>query len=306
MEANKTNQLVIPALGAWALANCTMNLSSQEITTKLPFDQTVFVYLIILELLAVIVLLRFPRAEIARDSVDLALYSMLFEAVVLEAYFLNAALYNKLHPWWTVPVLSLLFNIIYWRLAFALFGYRFPPIGPYGWSSQAPKQPLDARNWAMFIAGFIILCEITLITMQWAWWYKVLPAATGLFILLRYIRPFADHQTETEAHITDLKDEAANWERMVEEAGERIIALQAQLADASAQMTAMHAQLAQFAVMLAQSGISTPATPPAPPAQPLHLVVDNTEPAPEPTANPATPAAGAGPATPPPPGASDD
>ncbi len=188
--------------GCWGLMLCSMLLGNQNVRNWFPNDERLLVYLCSLEVLGIIVLLRFAPGKVVRDVIDISLYTLGAKLLLLYAYFFHEDLYQSMRAFYYRPIMAALFLLAFIRIFWlrkteqGLLLADWPPIGPYGWtappmlSAQAHTSLDDKIYTVVAVIVASLLGMISLIAPDG--WEYVLTGGSGLIILLAYQGKF-DH-----------------------------------------------------------------------------------------------------------------
>ena len=188
--------------GGWGLVVCVMLLATQSVRDWFPQDQTLLAYLCSLEVVSIVVFMRFAPSKIVRDMIDLSLYALGFQLFTLFAYFFSTELFSLIKVYYSQPVLAALFFLtlirIFWlrKTEGGLLLADWPAIGLYGWTAE-PMRSAQAETSAADIfytvAAIIVaaLLGIASLTFPAGWEYAV-TAVSGLIILAAYQGKFDD------------------------------------------------------------------------------------------------------------------
>ena len=216
---------------------CVMALSIQSVLNWFPQDHCVLAYMCSLEVVSILVLLRFAPSKLTRDMIDLSFYALGFKLFRLGAYFFSAKLYLLIVNFLEKPVLAALFFLviirIFWlrKTAEGLLLADWPAIGLYGWTAP-PMRSAQAQTSIddifYTVAAFIIaaLLGVASVAAPEGWEYA-LTAVSGLVILAAYQGKFdhalcttvitaAERETLIEFYRSTLRDATAALKEMGE------------------------------------------------------------------------------------------
>jgi hypothetical protein len=208
------NKEVMIRMGIYGLFMAMNALSSFDVINALPFDQTQLIYTLALELVSILILRWFPDSSLTRDCIDISLYTLLYKAVILEACFFNADLYNWLWAYAERPLMAFLFLTALIRICWVqpttvgLDFVAWPSIGPSSWT--AAKKVNSGHSWVPLLA--IMLCaSFACVLVQSKFPFtKLLAGGCGLFTLFFCIRSITRNlaavETEVEAREQLIRD----------------------------------------------------------------------------------------------------
>lgn len=188
--------------GCWGLLICVMLLTIQSVRDWFPNDQRVLAYLCSVEVLSILVLLRFAPAKTVRDIIDISFYALGLKLLRLFAYFFIPPLYVAITSYAYQPILTGLFFLalmrIFWlrKTEGGLLLADWPAIGPYGWTAPPMRsaQAKTSTDDIIYTAVAVIISALLGVASLAApdGWEYALTAVSGLIILAAYQGKF-DH-----------------------------------------------------------------------------------------------------------------
>lgn len=223
---------LIVRCGVWMLLMCVLVLSSKPVTDMVPYDHKYYVFLIVLEVISIVVLRRFPPSSVASNCIDISLYCLLLKGIALISFFFNAPLYYFVWGYVEAPFFGFFFLLAYSRLLWTWrldgkFQFRaWPPIGPYGWTNPlaSEKATGDEKIWLFVLTLCLAIAAFGLTNVNQGW-YPAVAAGTGLILLGVGISVLV---TKVTSSINEHQDRAtliAGYENTILEAGRALAAL---------------------------------------------------------------------------------
>jgi hypothetical protein len=216
--------------GCWALLMCVMAAATGSVQNWFPQDQCVLAYSCSLEVVSILVLLRFAPSKLTRDMIDLSFYALGFKLIKLYVYFSSPVLYDPINRYISQPILSTLFILVFIRIFWlrktkgGLLLADWPAIGLYGWTAP-PMRSAQAQTSVddifYTVAAFIIAALLGVASVAApAGWEYALTAVSGVIILAAYQGKFdhalcttvitaAERETLIEFYRSTLRDATA-------------------------------------------------------------------------------------------------
>lgn len=193
MNEQQTIDAIISRVMVLGIFLACFMLSTQSVRDMLPYDQAFPAYSVGIEILSIVVLATLPKNNLVNGMIDISLYNIFFFVVILESYFLNAALYHWIYdfiyyPYMVMQFLGALLRLAWvWRVDGAWVVRDWPAFGPMAWSVESDPALRPSKREKYYMLSASICCALISLGMSnhgHGWLYSIVGVSMLSYIAL--------------------------------------------------------------------------------------------------------------------------
>jgi hypothetical protein len=215
----------------WVAVISIQLLVTSQVFGNFPNNHMILVAKAAIEVLSILLFFRINAGEVGRDLIDLSLYELAVELLVLWAYFFSPTIYKVAADGLALIVSNMFFLGALGRLLWCSFHNgryalaEWPVIGPYGivWRRKYTASVTGVPAYFRVVATLIISAEIAAIFLPADFGiYQALPACIGMVLLWQFARPVRQEVVATVQDVNEQADRIDQLEDIIELAGRKL------------------------------------------------------------------------------------